>query len=117
MIKMSEVEDVQDYNDVQGMVQHAMDQDFNKANQVFGDIISLKVQDLLDQEKTRLADAIYNNATDPASEEEIMGDDQLELDLEDETEEDAEEEGDAEEETAEGDEVPEEEDSEEPEES
>tara|TARA_B100000900_G_C20306860_1_gene604497 strand:+ start:38 stop:382 length:345 start_codon:yes stop_codon:yes gene_type:complete len=114
MIKMSEVEDVQDYNDVQGMVQHAMDQDFNKANQVFGDIMSLKVQDLLDQEKTRLADAIYNNATDPASEEEIMGDDQLELDLEDETEEDTEE-GEAEEDI-EGDEIPEE-DSEEPEES
>ena len=111
---MSEVEDVQDYNDVQGMVQHAMDQDFNKANQVFGDIMSLKVQDLLDQEKTRLADAIYNNATDPASEEEIMGDDQLELDLEDETEEDTEE-GEAEEDI-EGDEIPEE-DSEEPEES
>ena len=114
MIKMSEVEDVQDYNDVQGMVQHAMDQDFNKANQVFGDIMSLKIQDLLDQEKTRLADAIYNNATDPASEEEIMGDDQLELDLEDETEEDTEE-GEAEEDI-EGDEIPEE-DSEEPEES
>tara|TARA_B100000927_G_scaffold49302_1_gene36075 strand:+ start:6316 stop:6660 length:345 start_codon:yes stop_codon:yes gene_type:complete len=114
MIKMSEVEDVQDYNDVQGMVQHAMDQDFNKANQVFGDIMSLKVQDLLDQEKTRLADAIYNNATDPASEEDIMGDDQLELDLEDETEEDTEE-GEAEEDI-EGDEIPEE-DSEEPEES
>ena len=116
MIKMSEVEDVQDYNDVQGMVQHVMDQDFNKANQVFGDIMSLKIQDLLDQEKTRLADAIYNNATDPASEEEIMGDDQLELDLEDETEEDTEEEGAAEEEDTEGDEIPEE-DSEEPEES
>ena len=114
MIKMSEVEDVQDYNDVQGMVQHAMDQDFNKANQVFGDIMSLKIQDLLDQEKTRLADAIYNNATDPASEEDIMGDDQLELDLEDETEEDTEE-GEAEEDI-EGDEIPEE-DSEEPEES
>ena len=42
-------EDVQDYNDVQGMVQHAMDQDFNKANQVFGDVMSLKIQDLLDQ--------------------------------------------------------------------
>ena len=103
MIKMSE--DVQDYNDVQGMVQHAMDQDFNKANQVFGDVMSLKIQDLLDQEKTRLADAIYNNATDPASEDEIMGDDQLELDLEGEAEEDIEE-----------DEIPEE-DSEEPEES
>lgn len=76
-------EEVQDYNDVQGLIQHAMDQDFNKANKIFGDIMTLKVQDMLDQEKIRLADQIYNDV-EP---EEEPDDEQLELDLEDDNEE------------------------------
>ena len=69
-------DEVQDYNDVQGMISHAMDQDWNNANKIFGDIMTMKVQDMLDQEKVRLADQIYNGA-EPDDEE------QLELDLED----------------------------------
>ena len=71
-------DEVQDYNDVQGMISHAMDQDWNNANKIFGDIMTMKVQDMLDQEKIRLADQIYNGA-EPDEDEE-----QLELDLEDE---------------------------------
>lgn len=73
-------EEVQDYNDVEGLIQHAMDQDFNKANKVFGDVMTLKLQDLMDQEKIKLADQIYNGV-EPDEE-------QLDLDLDDPTEDD-----------------------------
>lgn len=71
-------------NPIEDLVQHALDQDFNKANQVFGDLMGVKINDVLDQEKIRLADQIYNGV-EPEEEED---DDQLELDLEDEDEED-----------------------------
>lgn len=71
-------------NPIEDLVQHALDQDFNKANQVFGDLMGVKINDVLDQEKIRLADQI-NNGVEPEEEED---DDQLELDLEDEDQED-----------------------------
>lgn len=58
------------------MIQHALDKDYNKANDIFGEIMAQKVNDALDQEKIKLADQIYNGAEDE--------DQQLELDLEDE---------------------------------
>lgn len=70
-------------NPIEDLVQHALDQDFNKANQVFGDLMGVKINDVLDQEKIRLADQIYNGV-EPEEEDE----DQLELDLEDEDQED-----------------------------
>ena len=60
---------------VKDLIQNALDQDFNTANKVFGDIMGLKVQDILDQEKIRIADQMYNDAPE---------EEQLELDLEDE---------------------------------
>jgi len=71
-------------NPIQDMIQHALDQDFNKANDLFNDMMTVKMSDLLDQEQIRIADEIYNGV-DPDDE-----DDQLELDLE--TEDDDEEE-------------------------
>lgn len=71
-------------NPIEDLVQHALDQDFNKANQVFGDLMGVKINDVLDQEKIRLADQIYNGV-EPEEDED---DDQLELDLEDEDQED-----------------------------
>jgi len=71
-------------NPIQDMIQHALDQDFNKANDLFNDMMTVKMSDLLDQEQIRVADEIYNGV-DPDDE-----DDQLELDLE--TEDDDEEE-------------------------
>ena len=70
-------------NPIEDLVQHALDQDFNKANQVFGDLMGVKINDVLDQEKIRLADQIYNGV-EPEEEDE----DQMELDLEDEDQED-----------------------------
>jgi len=87
----------------QELIQQALDQDFNKASKTFGDIMSVKVQDALDQEKIRLADQIYNGADpDGEDDDDIMGDedgdDQLELDLETEGESESEEEDDEEDE-------------------
>lgn len=71
---------------VKDMIQQAMDQDFNNANKTFADIMTIKMDDLLDQEKIRLADQIYNGVEpDDENEDDVVGDedgdDQLELDL------------------------------------
>lgn len=42
------------------LIKNALDQDFNKANDIFGEIMGTKVNDMLDQEKIRLSDQIYN---------------------------------------------------------
>lgn len=74
-------------NPLQDMIQHAIDQDFNKANDLFNSMMTVKMSDLLDQEKVNLAGQIYNGE-EPDEED----DDQLELDFE--TEDDSEEEED-----------------------
>ena len=61
-------------NPIQDMINYALDQNFNKANNVFNDMMTVKMSDLLDQEKINLAGQIYNG--------EEPEDDQLELDLE-----------------------------------
>ena len=81
-------------NPLQDMIQHALDQDYNKANDTFNDMMTVKMSDLLDQEKIKMADQIYNGA-DP---EDNDDDDQLELDLETEDDEEEEEWDDEEEE-------------------
>jgi len=80
---------------VKDLIQQAMDQDFTNANKTFGDVMTIKMSDLLDQEKVRLADQIYNGVeADDEDDEDIMGDedgDQLELDLDPEDDDEAEE--------------------------
>ena len=68
--------------EMRDLIQNALDQDFNKANKIFSDVMTVKVQDVLDQEKIKLADQIYNGAEE--IEDEDIDDDQLEMDLEDE---------------------------------
>ena len=80
--------------EIQNMIQHAMDQEYSQANNIFGDIMTMKLNDMLDQEKIRLADQIYNGGED---DEDIDPDeDQLELDLEGEGESESEEQDDEE---------------------
>jgi len=69
---------------IETLIQQALDQDYNKANKTFNDIISVKMTDVLDQEQIRLADQIYNGV-EPEDEDD---EDQMELDLEDEDNED-----------------------------
>jgi hypothetical protein len=47
-------------DNVKDLVQYALDQDYNKASEVFGNAMSVKIQDVLDQEKVKLANQIYN---------------------------------------------------------
>ena len=56
---------------IKELIQHSLDQDFNKANQVFGQAMSNKLGDILDQEKIQMAGHVFNN------EEEIEDDDAL----------------------------------------
>ena len=66
------------------LIKHALDQDYNKANEIFGDIMGQKINDMLDQEKVKMADQIYND-----------GGEQMELPLGDENGEANEEEAEA----------------------
>jgi len=90
------------------LVQQALDQDYNGANKIFGDLMGNKINDALEQEKVRLANSIYNGIEDDdmGDEDDLVGDedgsdDQLELDLEAEGE--SEQEGEAEQEEFESD--------------
>lgn len=65
----------------------ALDQDYNNANKTFGEIMTIKMNDLLDQEKIRLADNIYNG-----SEDDDISDEEVEAMLDADEDEDAEEE-------------------------
>ena len=80
---MAEQEVETEDNPLKDLVQHSLDQDYNKANKIFSDVISVKLNDVLDQEKIKLADQLYNGQ--PAEEDDTEGDeDQLELDLDNE---------------------------------
>lgn len=85
-----------DVNTIEDLVQHSLEKDYNKANEIFGNVMTVKMNDILDQTKARLAGEIYNDV--PPEDEEI--DDE---DLEDE-EDDGEAEEDGDEEEADGEE-------------
>lgn len=77
------------------LVQQALDQDYNKANKIFGEIMSSKLSDTLEQETIRIANSVYNGI-DPDEEEdhnetEEDEGDQLELDLQREDDDEVEE--------------------------
>ena len=82
-------------NPMADLVQHALDQDYNKANKVFGDVMGVRINNVLDQEKVKLADQLYNGV-EPEEDEEVE-DEQLELDLADQEETDEEDAEDGEE--------------------
>ena len=85
-----------DVNTIEDLVQYSLEKDYNKANEIFGNVMTIKMNDILDQTKARLAGEIYNDV--PPEDEEI--DDE---DLEDE-EDDAEAEEDGDEEEIDGEE-------------
>ena len=68
----------QETNPVQDLIQYSIDKDYTQASKTFGDIMTIKLNDLLDQEKIRLSDQIYNVVKDEPEEGE-----QLDLDLDD----------------------------------
>ena len=81
---VAEPEIVEPSFEVTDLIQHALDQDYNKANKVFGDLMGVKINDTLDQEKIKLADQIFNDLEPEEDDDEENDDDgaQGELDLE-----------------------------------
>ena len=63
---MSEVAEA---NPIQDLIQDTIDQNYTSANGNFMDIMTLKLNDVLDQEKIRLADQIYNGVEDEERDE------------------------------------------------
>jgi len=95
-----EVDQMAEPNDyVKDLINSAMAQDYNNANKIFGDVMTVKMDDLLDQEKVRLADQIFNGVEpDDEDDEDIEAEDeQLEFDLETDGESESEEDDDEEE--------------------
>ena len=90
---MSEEKQMPDNVDtIEDLVKHSLAQDYNKANEVFGNVMTTKLADVLDQTKVKLAGQIYNG--DPEDEDDPLEDEDFEEeDTEDteETEEDDEE--------------------------
>ena len=66
---------------IEDLVQHSLNQDYNKASKVFGDLMTNKLNTALDQAKMKIAGQVYNGEPE---------DDGLPSDVEPETEEDTE---------------------------
>ena len=61
---------------IEDLVKHSLDKDYNKANEIFNDVMTVKLTDVLDQAKVKLAGQIYNgDPEDEEIEDEIDGDD------------------------------------------
>ena len=87
---MSEEKQMPDNVDtIEDLVKHSLAQDYNKANEVFGNVMTTKLTDVLDQTKMKLAGQIYND--EPEDEEDPLEDEDFEEDDEAETEADEEE--------------------------
>ena len=88
---MDNVENVENTNDeeggnhIQDLIKAALEKDYNNANKTFGEVMTIKMSDLLDQEKIKMADQVYNDAEE--EEEELEGEDIEEEELEDDVEE------------------------------
>jgi hypothetical protein len=66
-------------NPIEDLVQAAMEKDYSTANEIFSDMMSVKVSDALDQEKVGIAGQIFNG--DIPEEDDIdIDDDDLEWD-------------------------------------
>ena len=86
----------QETNPIQDLIKASLDKDYNNANKIFGEVMTIKMSDLLDQEKVRMADQVYNGAEEEPEEDPELNDEE---DLEsEESEEETEEPEDEEEE-------------------
>ena len=81
----------QDENPIKDLIKASLDKDYNHANKIFGEVMTIKMSDLLDQEKVKLADQIYNQVPEDEVTDDVIDD---EADAEDEDIEDEALEGD-----------------------
>ena len=89
-----------DVDTIEDLVKFSLEKDYNKANEVFGNVMTIKMNDVLDQAKTKIAGQIYNgDPEDEEIEDEVDGDDgestEDDGNVEDETIEDEAEDNDA----------------------
>ena len=89
-----------DVDTIEDLVKFSLEKDYNKANEVFGNVMTIKMNDVLDQAKTKIAGQIYNgDPEDEEIEDEVDGDDREATEddgnVEDETIEDEAEDNDA----------------------
>lgn len=83
----------QETNPIQDLIKASLDKDYNNANKIFGEVMTIKMSDLLDQEKVRMADQVYNGAEEePEEDPELNDEEDLESEETDEEPEDEEEE-------------------------
>jgi len=61
-------------NPLADLVDAALAKDYNKANEIFGQAVSVKLYDVMDQERIRLSNAIYN-ASEEEDEDEVEDED------------------------------------------
>ena len=88
---MSEEKQMPDNVDtIEDLVKHSLAQDYNKANEVFGNVMTTKLTDVLDQTKMKIAGQIYND--EPEDQDDPLEDEDFEEDDESEAEEDESEE-------------------------
>jgi len=84
----------QDENPIKDLIKASLDKDYNHANKIFGEVMTIKMSDLLDQEKVKLADQIYNQVPEEEKTDDVIDDDETDIedeDIEDENLEDDEE--------------------------
>jgi len=87
-------------NSIQDLIKASLDKDYNNANKIFGEVMTIKMSDLLDQEKVKMADQVYNGAEEePEEDPDLNDEEETEEDLESEDEEEYEDEDEDEEET------------------
>jgi len=78
------------------MIDYSANGDFNKANNIFNDLIAGRVQTAFDQEKIAIANSVYNGGEEdqldlPLEDDEEYSDEELDAAAQDATEEDEEE--------------------------
>ena len=81
-------------NSIQDLIKASLDKDYNNANKIFGEVMTIKMSDLLDQEKVKMADQVYNGAEEePEEDPDLNDEEESEEDLEsEETDEESEDE-------------------------
>lgn len=80
----------QDENPIKDLIKASLDKDYNHANKIFGEVMTIKMSDLLDQEKVKLADQIYNQVPEEEKTDEVVDDDETDIEDEDIEDEDLE---------------------------
>ena len=70
-------------NPLADLVDAALAKDYNKANEIFGQAISVKLDDVMDQERIKLAGQIFNGEEEEEEDVENLNDSEDDSEVED----------------------------------